>query len=259
MDDHRARRVDPDELANEIHRLPRPRLLVFDCDGVLAPLVEHADDAVLGPGTGPALAELAATTDTAVAVLSGRSLAGLEDFGFHDRLELVGSYGEERRGRPASRLDDDDRLLLTRLAALADDAATGAGDGAWVEHKPASVVLHVRQADSAAATVALRRARDEAQRLHGVYVHDGKSVVELAVHRSDTGTALQALIDEMRPASAVYVGDDQPDESAFEAIRDAAVPGLAIRVGDDASTRASHLLASTGAVTHLLRALVQLG
>ena len=35
----------PEAVAAEIASMTSPRLVVFDCDGVLAPIVDHADDA----------------------------------------------------------------------------------------------------------------------------------------------------------------------------------------------------------------------
>ena len=42
--------ADPRTLAELAAATPRPLLVAFDCDGVLSPIVEHADDAVLLPG-----------------------------------------------------------------------------------------------------------------------------------------------------------------------------------------------------------------
>lgn len=247
----------PGDVAAVLAALPAPRLLVFDCDGVLAPIVSHADDALLLPGAGDALTALAAVGETTVAILSGRSLAGLEQFSFDESIEVVGSYGAERRGRDASDLGPERLELLERLTDLATGAAEVAGEGAWVEHKPASVVLHVREADPDAGALATRRVRDDAERLHGVFVHDGKSVVELAVHRSDKGTAIAGLLAEIQPASVVYLGDDEPDEAAFAEIAAHPIPAVGVRVGPSIPTAATHRLADPDAVVALVRALVR--
>ncbi|MEL6891241.1 MAG: trehalose-phosphatase [Actinomycetota bacterium] len=248
----------PSALAATIEQLPRPRLLVFDCDGVLAPIVEHADDAVLRPGVREALARLALREETRLAVLSGRSLAGLAQFDFPSSVDVVGSYGSERRGHEGEDLDDDRAVLLAEIGKIAAATATAA-DGAWVEHKPASVVLHVRGADPDAGAVALRRIRDEAERLHGVFVHEGKAVVELAVHSSDKGAAIAMLIDDHAPAAVVYLGDDEPDEAAFRIVEQGPTAGIAVRVGPAPTTVASRLLADTDAVLELLEFLAPPG
>ncbi|MEM1332901.1 MAG: trehalose-phosphatase [Actinomycetota bacterium] len=249
--------IDPGTLADEIAALPAPRLIVFDCDGVLAPIVAHADDAVLSPGNASALADLAANTGTHVAILSGRSLAGLAQFEFASAIDVIGSYGAERRGRPPTELAADERRRLAELVTMTEQAAETAGPGAWVEHKPASVVLHVREADDHAATLAVRRVRDDAERLHGVFVHDGDAVIELAVHRSDKGTALDALADEYAPGSLVYLGDDEPDEAAFATVAGRAEPGVSVRIGPADATTATCCLGGPDEVTLLLVDLVR--
>lgn len=249
------RLVTAGELAAAIDELARPRLIVFDCDGVLAPIVAHADDAVLSPGVGDALAQLSHADDTTVAVLSGRSLAGLAQFELAESVEVLGSYGSERRGRSGASLSAEQTALLGDVAVLAADAVETAGDGAWVEHKPASVVVHVREADADLGATALRRARDEAHRMHGVFVHEGKAVVELAVHRTDKGSAISALVTELGPASVVYFGDDEPDEMAFNAIGRAQLTSIGVRVGAVEASAATHQLADSSEIAPLLAAI----
>lgn len=247
--------VSPTDLATQLDALPAPRLIVFDCDGVLAPIVAHADDAVLSPGVRDSLAALAGIEGTRVAIVSGRSLAGLDQFDLPDTLDVLGSYGAERRGHDADPLSDERADLLRSLTDITAAAAADAGDGAWVEHKPSSVVLHVREADAERGGVALRRVRDDAERLHGVYVHEGKSVVELAVVRNDKGGAVDALADEWSPASIVYLGDDEPDEVAFDAVNRMPISGVSVRVGPRDGTAATHVLPDASAVPELLRSL----
>lgn len=243
------------ELAAHLDALPPTRLIVFDCDGVLAPIVAHADDAVLSPGVHDSLAALADTEGTSVAVVSGRSLAGLAQFDLPATLDVLGSYGAERRGHDAAPLSDERASLLASLTELTETAAGDAGDGAWVERKPSSVVLHVREADADRGGVALRRVRDAAERLHGVFVHEGKSVVELAVHRNDKGGAIHTLAAEQSPASIVYFGDDEPDEPAFEAVNRMPIDSVSVRVGPRDGTAATHILHDASEIPPLLAAL----
>src|SRR5918995_2345710 len=75
--------------------LERPVVVGLDVDGVLAPIVAHADDARLLPGVLEAVGELAARTP--VAVVSGRSIENLSRFGFPEHVEMFGTHGLERR------------------------------------------------------------------------------------------------------------------------------------------------------------------
>lgn len=207
-------------------RLPRPVVVGLDVDGVLAPIVAHADDARLLPGVLDAVGELAALTP--VAVVSGRSMEDLSRFGFPDHVEIFGTHGLERRDDRPVELGQQEQRRYERLARIAADAADQAGDGAWVEVKPAGVVLHVREAlpDRSAASVAElhRRAAD----VTGAHVLPGHGVVELLARATSKATAMAALREEVSGGGVVFVGDDQTDEEVFEALGD---EGCSIRVG----------------------------
>ena len=245
---------DPDQLAAIIAELPAPLLLVFDCDGVLAPLVDHADDSVLTPGVAERLVSLATLRpdDVGVAVLSGRSLDGLAQFAFDESIIVVGSYGGERRDRDPRPRDDHESELLRRLDDEATRACELAGPGAWVERKPASVVLHVRQADGDTGAKALADLAERQRSITGSQAHAGSAVLELMARPSNKGLALRQLCDDEAPTSTVYLGDDIPDEDAFSVL-DAGDIGIKIGPGD---TRASHRLQDPTAVSVLLDCLL---
>jgi len=240
----------PADIADLICGLDRPLLLVFDCDGVLAPIVDHADDAELLPRTGALLAAIAGATDIKVAVLSGRSLDGLEQFGFDTSIAVAGSYGAERRGVDADELSDEEADLLCRIGERAAFAAERAGDGAWVERKPGSVVLHVRQADPERGAAAVRWLLD---RIEAADVHEGSGVIELMARPMDKGTGLTTLRNEAQPRTTVYLGDDVPDEDAFAQLG----PGdVGVKIGSS-PTIASHRLPGPEAVRAMLEAIAE--
>ncbi len=241
-------------MARSIAGLGRPLLLVFDCDGVLAPLTDHADDSTLLDGVGDDLARLSNTADVTVAILSGRSLAGLAQFDFAGDIVVAGSYGGERRGAATEALSDVEQTLLDALDAIAVHAAQMAGPGAWVERKPTSVVIHVREADATHGAQALEAARVAQSHLDGHECHEGSNVLELMARPTDKGRGLAALRSEFGPAGTLYVGDDVPDEAAF-AVLDSA--DISVKVGHG-STIATHRLADPTAVAELLSELVAL-
>ncbi len=232
--------------------LPRPLLVGLDVDGVLAPIVAHANDARLLDGVLDAVTDLAGLTP--VAVVSGRSVEDLTRFGFPDHIQLYGTHGLERRDEPVE-LGEHERRRYERLARLAADAADQAGDGAWVEVKPAGVVLHVREAppDTSAESVAElhRRAAD----VTGAHVMPGHGVVELLARATSKAHAIADLRSEIRGAGVVFVGDDRTDEEVFEQLaRDG--DGCSVRVGPG-PTSARFRLAGPPEVLEFLRALIQ--
>jgi trehalose 6-phosphate phosphatase len=242
---------DPAALADLVAALPRPLLLGLDVDGVLAPLVDHADDAALLPGIGEAVSAAAALDAVRLAVVSGRSVEGLSQFGFGPDVHVIGSHGMETRDQAMTPLDAEEAGRLAELDALALDAAGEAGDGAWVERKPASVVLHVRRAAPDRGRRALSALEERARQVDGATSKAGSNVLEMFARSADKGTALNELATELGVRTTVFIGDDVTDEEAFARL---GPDDIAIKVGD-ADTIAPHRLADPDAVLAWLRAL----
>lgn len=242
---------EPAEVAAVVAARPRPVLIGLDVDGVLAPIVDHADDAVLLDGMADAVRDVAAMSEVHVAVVSGRSVDDLERFDFGDDMEVIGSHGMESRGRPMPPLTHDERTLLARLDDAATRAAGRAGDGAWVERKPASVVLHVRQAGEAAGADALASLAAAVAEIDGVTSKAGSGVLEVFARHADKGTALVELAGRLGATTTVFVGDDITDEDAFAHL---ATDDVTIKVGD-APTIAQHRIADPAAVLAFLRSI----
>lgn len=247
----RPRYDDPTELATTVTRCPRPLLIGLDVDGVLAPIVDHAHDAALLDGTLSAVSAVAGLPGVHVAVISGRSVADLTRFGFTAPVVIVGSHGIEADDRPIVPLDDAEHQVLARLVSLAAAGERMAGEGAWVEHKPASVVLHVRQADPSSGRAALDHLAVDVASIDGATVKPGSGVLELFARSADKGTALMDLRERLAAATTVFVGDDLTDEDAFARLGNTDV---AIKVGT-AATIAAHRLADPTSVLRWLRAL----
>ena len=245
--------VAPERLAEVIATSERPVLVGLDIDGVLAPIVDHADDAVLLDGIVEPLTRLAAADGLVLAAVSGRTVESMQTFGLPDGIRLVGSHGMEEAGRPIDPLDATERARLDDLVALADAAAELAGDGAWVEHKAASVAVHVRQGDHASGERALERLTSETAAIDGATSKAGSAVLELFARQASKGTAMSRLRDESGAATAVFIGDDVTDEDAFAALVDGDVT---IKVGP-ADTIARFRLDDPDAVRAWLRALAE--
>ena len=239
---------DPVDIASLVAACRSPILIGLDVDGVLAPIVAHAHDASLLGGMAAAVGAVAGLDGVHVAVVSGRSLAGLEQFGFVDDVEVIGSHGMERRDHPMAPLTADEQTRLARLGDAAARAAARAGEGAWVEHKPASVVLHVRQADQAVGPLALVELAEEIGTVEGATTKAGSGVLEAFARHADKGTALVALGHRLGVATTVFVGDDVTDEDAFSRL---GPDDVAIKVGD-ADTIARHRLRDPDAVLAFL-------
>lgn len=239
---------DPVAVADEAVGLSRPLLLAFDVDGVLAPIVDHAADAALLPGMLDALIELSARVP--VGVVSGRAVENLERFGFPDSFLVAGSHGAERRGTPLAPLSTAELRRLDRLRMLADRATVEAGPGAWVESKPTSVVVHVREADAESGASALADLTKLARLVAGAQVKPGYSVVELATRPATKAAAIAAMRLDVPPSLVVFLGDDVTDEDVFTTLTNG---DLGIRVGPGETAAARRLGGPDDVLTFIRR------
>ncbi|WP_166906710.1 trehalose-phosphatase [Mycobacterium sp. DL440] len=205
-----------------------PRLLITsDFDGTLAPIVNNPADARPLRDAAETLIALADLPGTATALISGRALEVLRDLsGMPAAVHLVGSHGAEFDSGFTHPID---RSLLDTIAAELT-AIAGARPGVTVELKPASVALHVRNAEPADADSALGQARAASQ-TWDAQLTEGKAVLEFAVITTDKGEAIDILRDEHEASAVIYFGDDVTDEKAFRRLRDGDV-GVKVGPGE---------------------------
>ena len=221
---------DMKALEQKLSRLARePHLLVAcDYDGTLAPIVDVPGEARPRRESVAALRALAALTDTSVAVISGRSLHDLAALSrLPEEIHLVGSHGTEFDVGFARALSPEALALRDRVTEELH-AIAALRTGVIVEHKPAGVALHYRQASEEDSAAALAAVREGPALLPGVHAREGKQVIELAVVEADKGYALDAIRHQVGATAALFVGDDVTDEDAFSRLTG---PDLGIKVG----------------------------
>ncbi|GEL17426.1 trehalose-phosphatase [Pseudonocardia asaccharolytica] len=207
-----------------------PELLVaLDFDGVLAPIVSRPSAARPLPESVRAIEGLAALPHTTVVLVSGRGLADLATVsGFTAPVQMVGSHGGEFSDNPDGFLDENEKRrraeLIDELARLVDGAP-----GVALEHKPAGVAVHVRNADPAIGARVLSAVRSGPAARPGVHPTEGKAVIDLAVVDVSKGGAIDVLRERTGAGAVLFVGDDVTDEAAFARLR----PGdVGVKVGD---------------------------
>lgn len=235
-----------------------PHLLVaMDFDGTMSPIVSRAEDARPLPAAAAAFAALSGLEGTTTALVSGRALASLRAVATPpEEALLVGSHGAEVWLGPDSaplELNDSQQESLAR-AFHCVDAAVAAHPGTVAERKPAGVVLHYRQASAEAASDAVEHVRNALAGETGLFITEGKMVLEVSAIRSDKGESI-ALLREVTGADAiVFAGDDVTDEHAFAAL---AAGDLGIKVGPGA-TAASFRIPSAQALPAVLELLLSI-
>lgn len=242
-----------DEHVERIARTP-VLLVATDYDGTLSEIVNDPTAAHPNRDAIVALRALAAQPQTHVAVISGRSLKDLAELtNLPENVHLVGSHGSEFDADFATALTEDQRALRERvsdgLGAIAAEA-----EGLALEHKPASVALHFRNASRDAARAAQEAVASGLSTLDGVQTKHGKEVVELSVVTTDKGTALDVIRKRCGASATVFLGDDVTDEDAFATLGG---PDLGVKVGDG-ETHAAYRVSTTDDVARQLARLSEL-
>ncbi|MFC7302342.1 trehalose-phosphatase [Cognatiluteimonas weifangensis] len=220
--------------------------LFLDVDGCLLDLAA-APDAVTVPAALPAtLAALARRLQGALALVSGRSIAGIDALFAPLRLPAAGLHGLELRSgerlRPAP-------VAPAALAGIREEAALLAlrYPGVVVEDKGAALGLHWRAAPP--ARIALHAFAEAAlPRLPGYRLQHGDHVVELRPADGDKGAAIRTLLQQppFRDRLPVFAGDDLTDESGFAVVN--ACGGLSVLVGARERSAAHYALRNPAAV-----------
>lgn len=212
---------------NAIVADPGSTLLCSDFDGVLSPIVRDPDQAWAAEETVTGLARLG-TKVGKVAVVTGRlvrkavELGKLDERAGLESMSVLGLYGFERWDAATGEFDEPYAPDGVE-AAKAELPGVLAGLGlahARLEDKRLSLGVHTRELEDphgalATLEIPLRELADR----HGLRIEPGKFVFELRAPGVDKGDAVRRLIDEVRPRTVVFAGDDLGDVPAFEAVR----------------------------------------
>jgi trehalose 6-phosphate phosphatase len=239
---------------------PHGSALLFDVDGVLAPIVARPSLSAVPPESLSALAELVARYRL-VACVSGRALDDLRRLVPVPGVLLSGNHGLELDDGSGPRLAPGLEAFTGELAALCDELRPAVEQaGAWIEDKGGlTATLHFREAPDPAAAQELLWER--ARALVGdrpVELRPARMALELRPRLPlNKGTAVRALLD-LRPCRrSLFAGDDVTDLDAFRvvdlaiAVRSAeSPPGLLEAAGlvvDDVHALLRELSAARGA------------
>jgi trehalose 6-phosphate phosphatase len=259
-----------DELLRPLTSDPSSSAILLDIDGVLAPIVQHPDDAHVPETTRRPLIEIAKRYGV-VACVSGRRASDARRVVSLGSIAYLGSHGSEilRPGTIAAEVDQELQAWSQRIQRFAEGAFSEELRRLRVrlEDKEAIAALHWRGApDEDEAHAAVERVAQQAE-AEGYVVHWGKKVLEIRPPvRVDKGAGIVGLLQDTDLAAAVYVGDDVTDLDAFRGLSELVELGrlgTAIRVGvasEDAppelEQQADFMVDGTAGVRTLLQALL---
>jgi trehalose 6-phosphate phosphatase len=198
--------------------------VLLDIDGVLAPIVRHADDAHVPEPTRTALIAVARRYGL-VACVSGRQATTARRIVSLGSITYVGNHGAEllRGGATEPELDPEVARWAPKVHEFADSAWTSELQRLRVRAEDKDVIraFHWRGApDEDAAEDAVRRVAERAEEA-GLVIHWGRKVLEIRPPvELNKGRGVRRLVDEVKLDAALYVGDDTTDLDAFQALRE---------------------------------------
>jgi trehalose 6-phosphate phosphatase len=259
-----------EELLQPLRADPSRSAVLLDVDGVLAPIVQHPDDAHMPETTRRPLIEVAKRYGV-VACVSGRRASDARRIVSLGSIAYLGSHGSEVL-RPGSIQPEMDRELQAWTRRVQDFAHEAFGERlrllrVRLEDKEAIAALHWRgvpdEDDAEAAVREIAEAAEEA----GFTTHWGRKVLEIRPPvRIDKGAGIVSLLRDTDLAAAIYVGDDVTDLDAFRGLTELVEMGRlgsAVRIGvrsDEGppalGQEADWMVEGTEGVRELLRSLL---
>src|SRR5918998_3048876 len=259
-----------EELLEPLRRDPERSAVLFDVDGVLAPIVSQPDDAHMPETTRRPFIEVARKYGT-VACVSGRRASDARRIVALGSIAYLGNHGSEvlRPGAIAPEADRELQAWTRRVQSFMRDAYSDELRRLRVrlEDKEAIAALHWRGVpDEEGAEEAIRAVAADAESA-GYRTHWGRKVLEVRPPvRIDKGAGIVGLLRDSDLAAALYVGDDMTDVDAFRGLGELVEMGrlgVAVRIGvrsdegpAELAEEADAMVDGTDGVRELLKALL---
>lgn len=223
----------------------------MDLDGTLLELIDRPDHVRADAQLQALLLDVQTYLAGRMAIVSGRSLAQLDRIlgPLAERLALSGSHGSEYRwDGKESRPERPHTLAIAttemqRFAQVHEDVL--------LEEKSFGVALHYRMAPELEAEAT--RLAQELAHAHGLYLQEGKMMVELRPAGHDKGRAIAHMMEHspLSGAFPVFAGDDVTDEAGFETV--VQQHGYGVLVGRQRPSAAHYYLPHPQAVRDWLK------
>ena len=199
----------------------------LDFDGTLVEFCDHPEAVVVSDAVRTLLTTLDATTDGALAIVSGRRIEALDRLLTPLRFAAAGLHGLERRSADGRRDDaalDDGAVLAPITAELETFCRTHAGT--FVEAKGFATALHYRRAPAHAAAARALLEKAIAKGAKSPYTFAAYSKVlnkpgerSKAFQMIDKAIAIDPLEPEFYYAKGRMLGLSSNEKDIKEAIR----------------------------------------
>ena len=231
--------ADTDRLDSFLAQFVRGRVGLFlDIDGTLAPIADRPEDARVPTWVLSLLRELREHCYP-LAIVSGRTVAAGRRLVPVDGAVYIGNHGLERYpdGRPVPKPSPFIQETAATAVEMVDD------QGIELEFKGPAISIHYRRtADPHEIRTQLIKVLSPGMKAQKYKLLEGRAVIEIRpLSDSSKGAAITGLLNEYKPDTAIFFGDDITDISGFHAVqrwRSLGHQGIAVAVRSNESARA---------------------
>lgn len=212
----------------------KKRLLIFDYDGTLTPIVRDPAAAIPSVRLKRTLQTLCRDPRNTVWIISGRDGAFLDKW-LGDLTNIGFSAEHGCFIKPASKTLTANNVKWTNLAEQVDmtwqqdvqqvfDYYTDRTQGATIETKRAALTWHYRRADPEFGSFQAKSCREHLLQLvalknYELEVMDGKANVEVRPRQFNKGEIVKSITKAEQPQFIMCLGDDSADEDMFKALQ----------------------------------------
>ena len=226
--------------------------LFLDVDGTLVDDAPKPDDVRVDEELLQMLPRVAARLGNALALITGRSIGGVDRLFPKLRLPMAGQHGSERRtGDGTIHFNAPDPVSFASMRGLLQ-LLSDRHPGLFLEDKGTTLALHYREVPQLAAHVH-RVVRSSVRDVGGDMfdLQPGKRMLEVRPGSRNKGTAIAEFMREPPFAGRrpVFAGDDRADEFGFAVVD--RMGGWSVKVGTG-RTHARYRLKDIAAVRRWL-------
>ncbi|SOD94822.1 bifunctional alpha,alpha-trehalose-phosphate synthase (UDP-forming)/trehalose-phosphatase [Spirosoma fluviale] len=230
----------------------RQRLLLFDFDGTLAPLINDPAQAKPSEEIKKSLQNLAENSD--LVVISGRNRAFLEKTFAGVPVHLVAEHGAflKKPDQPWQRLDLSSGDWVDTVRTTMEEFVTRF-PGSFIEEKETAIAWHYRTAETEDIEAQANDLASQLRRADSsipLTVIQGSKVVEVKPALHSKGTVALSIFEQTPYDFIVSIGDDTTDEDMFRQLPNWA---YTVKVGSGTSFARYHLARQRDVETLLQR------
>lgn len=248
------------EHINRTKQKEKKLFLMFDYDGVLAPIQKKPDTAFIPTETKKNLLKLLNMKNIKIAIVTGRTLetiSRLLSIKSKDLL-IIGSHGFEMLDKGRLRfLSKINQRTLSDIKVELLPALKSEING-FLECKPYTFTYHIREnrkgewvkkAQSISKRFLKRKKLDD-----NLTVLTGKNIIEVLSKDVSKGVAVEKIISKFSKHHYVYIGDDVTDISAFKIVKK--FKGASVSVNKKLNYKADFYLKDTKEVHSLIKCII---